>query len=201
MKCVPINSLCMWILSGSWSLGHTRQWSWGPGNSREGVHRESCAIMRRNRIHKVRFLLGCRACPWLALAKHIKEGGVREASRSMDKILESREMDLFERRKKIENDMILKTLQLGNSWEWKPKNREVCVGGLLLWGQDSCFTGTDSEHVLERNISQQEAPVHHGDTNGLQGTAKVPSLLPSAPSILRTPGLRVEGHALISCDI
>lgn len=65
-----------------------------------GVHRESCAIMRRNRIHKVRFLLGCRACPWLALPERIKEGGVREVSRSMDKILESREMDLFERRKK-----------------------------------------------------------------------------------------------------
>lgn len=55
--------------------------------------------------------------------------------------------------------------------------------------------------MLERNISQQEAPVHHGDTKGLQGTAKVTSLLPSVPSILRTPGLRVEGHALISCDI
>lgn len=52
--------------------------------------------MKRNRIHKVRILLGCRACPWLALT----EGGVREASKSIDRILESREMDLFERRKK-----------------------------------------------------------------------------------------------------
>lgn len=30
---------------------------------------------------------------------------------------------------------------------------------MLLWGQNSRFAGADSEHALERNVSQQEAPV------------------------------------------
>lgn len=55
--------------------------------------------------------------------------------------------------------MISMTLQLSISWELKPQNGGgvASVGARLM---PSHRPGTDSDHMLEKNVSQQEAPAH-----------------------------------------